>query len=231
MCTGGIARRERSCSSCSPGRSRPGGRFLDVGCGTGATGRWLAEHGDLVAVDFEPQALTLFGERHASIGLVAADAGRLPLADGRVRRCRLRHGPLPPVDREPAAVVRELGAGRAAGRRGVPVGAGREAPRPRPRPGDAHRASLLAPRARRLRDGGRADARAFDRRLLVPRPGGGGQVARRARRGRRATSTAMPVGSAGVLGGLASAERRLLAARRSSVRAHRRSQLVGRKAG
>ena len=58
------------------------GRFLDVGCGTGATGGWLAERGDLVAVDFEREALTLFGERHNSIGLVAADAGSLPLATG-----------------------------------------------------------------------------------------------------------------------------------------------------
>ena len=29
-----------------------GGRFLDVGAGTGATGAWLADHGDLVASDF-----------------------------------------------------------------------------------------------------------------------------------------------------------------------------------
>jgi ubiquinone/menaquinone biosynthesis C-methylase UbiE len=86
----------------------PGGRFLDVGCGTGATGGWLAERGDLVAVDFERQALTLFGERHNSIGLVAADAGELPLAadgfDAVVCVTVLCHRSI--VD--PAAVVREL---------------------------------------------------------------------------------------------------------------------------
>jgi ubiquinone/menaquinone biosynthesis C-methylase UbiE len=64
------------------GSLETGGRLLDVGCGTGATGGWLAQRGDLVAVDFELQALTLFDERHASVGLVAADAGHLPLAEG-----------------------------------------------------------------------------------------------------------------------------------------------------
>jgi ubiquinone/menaquinone biosynthesis C-methylase UbiE len=85
-----------------------GGRFLDVGCGTGATGGWLAERGDLVAVDFERQALALFGERHSSIGRVAADAGRLPFAadsfDAVVCVTVLCHRSIA----DPAAVVREL---------------------------------------------------------------------------------------------------------------------------
>ena len=38
---------------------RRGGRFLDVGAGTGATGAWLANHGDLVSSDFVPLALEL----------------------------------------------------------------------------------------------------------------------------------------------------------------------------
>jgi SAM-dependent methyltransferase len=84
------------------------GRFLDVGCGTGATGGWLAERGDLVAVDFEREALTLFGERHNSIGLVAADAGSLPLATGAfdvvVCVTVLCHRSIP----DPSTVVREL---------------------------------------------------------------------------------------------------------------------------
>ncbi|MGH9134801.1 MAG: class I SAM-dependent methyltransferase [Ilumatobacteraceae bacterium] len=86
----------------------PGGRFLDVGCGTGATGGWLGERGDLVAVDFEPQALTLFGERHSSIGVIAADAGGLPLAsdsfDAVLCVTVLCHRSIP----DPSAVVREL---------------------------------------------------------------------------------------------------------------------------
>ena len=86
----------------------PRGRFLDVGCGTGATGGWLGERGDVVAVDFELQALELYGERHVSIGLVAADAGRLPLAadafDVVICVTVLCHRSIA----EPAAVVREL---------------------------------------------------------------------------------------------------------------------------
>ena len=54
------------------------------------------------------EALTLFGERHNSIGLVAADAGRLPLAtdafDAVVCVTVLCHRSIA----EPAAVVREL---------------------------------------------------------------------------------------------------------------------------
>jgi SAM-dependent methyltransferase len=58
-----------------------GGRFLDVGCGTGATGAWLGERGRLVGVDFEPMALALHRERHPATVAVAADAAALPFAD------------------------------------------------------------------------------------------------------------------------------------------------------
>ncbi|MET0145411.1 MAG: class I SAM-dependent methyltransferase, partial [Ilumatobacteraceae bacterium] len=58
-----------------------GGRFLDVGAGTGATGAWLADRGELVAVDFEPLALTLHRERHPSSEVVSCDARTLPFAD------------------------------------------------------------------------------------------------------------------------------------------------------
>lgn len=57
-----------------------GGRFLDVGAGTGATGAWLGDHGDLVATDFFPLALELNRERHAAVGFVAADATKQPFA-------------------------------------------------------------------------------------------------------------------------------------------------------
>ena len=39
-----------------------GGRFLDVGAGTGATGAWLAEHGSLVASDFNIRLFDEFEE-------------------------------------------------------------------------------------------------------------------------------------------------------------------------
>ena len=58
-----------------------GGRFLDVGCGTGATGAWLSDHGRLVGADFEPIALTLLRERHPDVAGAAADAAALPFAD------------------------------------------------------------------------------------------------------------------------------------------------------
>ena len=59
-----------------------GGRFLDAGCGTGATGAWLADHGEVVALDAMPQALQLYGELHPAAGRVLGDLTRLPFADG-----------------------------------------------------------------------------------------------------------------------------------------------------
>lgn len=59
-----------------------GGRFLDAGAGTGATGAWLAASGTLVADDIEPAALALFDELHPGAQRVAADVGSLPFADG-----------------------------------------------------------------------------------------------------------------------------------------------------
>lgn len=62
----------------------PGGTFLDVGAGTGATGAWLADVGTLVAVDFEYEALAMSRHRHPTQLPVAADAGELPIADASV---------------------------------------------------------------------------------------------------------------------------------------------------
>lgn len=58
-----------------------GGTFLDAGAGTGATGAWLTEHGDVVASDFETEALRLYGDAHPEAGLVTADVTKLPFAD------------------------------------------------------------------------------------------------------------------------------------------------------
>ena len=59
---------------------RPGGRFLDVGGGTGATGAWLAEHGDLVVADIEPFAVDSYRQHHTVTGAVASDLNALPFA-------------------------------------------------------------------------------------------------------------------------------------------------------
>jgi ubiquinone/menaquinone biosynthesis C-methylase UbiE len=62
-------------------RLTPGGRFLDLGAGTGATGAWLADHGRLLAADVEPLALQLHRERHPASRIVACDARHLPFDD------------------------------------------------------------------------------------------------------------------------------------------------------
>ena len=59
-------------------------RILDAGCGTGATGAWLAEHGELVALDIEPAALKTFDELHPGATLVESGVDDIPLADASV---------------------------------------------------------------------------------------------------------------------------------------------------
>lgn len=62
-------------------RLTDGGRFLDAGGGTGATGAWMAERGTLVTADFEPRALAMNRELHpATAGFAAADVQALPFA-------------------------------------------------------------------------------------------------------------------------------------------------------
>ncbi len=64
-------------------RLAPGGRFLDAGGGTGATGSWMAGSGALVAADMIPGALATYRQRHPDlVGAAAADLARLPFADG-----------------------------------------------------------------------------------------------------------------------------------------------------
>lgn len=60
---------------------RPGGVFLDAGCGPGATGSWMADHGDVVGVDAEPLALGLYTEARPESSLCAASVDALPFAD------------------------------------------------------------------------------------------------------------------------------------------------------
>jgi SAM-dependent methyltransferase len=55
-----------------------GGRFLDVGGGTGATGAWLADRGQLVVADIEPSAVDSYRQHHTVAGAVAADLNALP---------------------------------------------------------------------------------------------------------------------------------------------------------
>ena len=43
---------------------RGSGRLLDAGCGTGATGAWLADYGSVTALDVEPTALAIYEELH-----------------------------------------------------------------------------------------------------------------------------------------------------------------------
>jgi SAM-dependent methyltransferase len=59
-----------------------GGRFLDAGSGTGATGAWMAEFGSLVATDLFTDALSIYTELHPeAIGGLAADLFQQPFAD------------------------------------------------------------------------------------------------------------------------------------------------------
>ncbi len=63
-------------------RLAPGGSFLDVGCGTGATGAWMEGHGSVVGCDIEPLAPSLYRGQHRSAGLAVADVSCLPFRAG-----------------------------------------------------------------------------------------------------------------------------------------------------
>lgn len=86
-----------------------GGRLLDAGGGTGATGAWLAERGTLVATDFEPDALGVYRTLHPdTAGVVAADVLAQPFAtdsfDAALCVTVLCHQSID----DPVAAVREL---------------------------------------------------------------------------------------------------------------------------
>ncbi|RAG86839.1 ubiquinone/menaquinone biosynthesis protein [Streptacidiphilus pinicola] len=90
---------------------RPGGRVLDLGCGTGHELAQLQADGfHAVGVDLSAELLRAGRERlHADghpVRLAVADGGRLPFADASFDGCRiervLQHVP------DPAAVLREV---------------------------------------------------------------------------------------------------------------------------
>ena len=86
----------------------PGGRFLDAGGGTGATGAWMGAIGRVVVADVEPLALQLARRTHPEADGAVSDVTRLPFADGSFDATLcvtvLCHELVP----DPAATVREL---------------------------------------------------------------------------------------------------------------------------
>lgn len=87
----------------------PGGRFLDAGGGTGATGAWMGQSGHVILADVELLAVQLARRDHPELGgATLADVTRLPFADGSFDATLcvtvLCHELVP----DPAATVREL---------------------------------------------------------------------------------------------------------------------------
>jgi SAM-dependent methyltransferase len=83
-------------------------RFLDAGCGTGATGAWIGEFASLSALDCAPEALKVYGERHPEAQLLEGDICNINLPDncmdGALCVTVLYHDRV----REPARALREL---------------------------------------------------------------------------------------------------------------------------
>ena len=150
-----------------------GGRFLDAGGGTGATGAWLADRGELVATDFVPLALDAYRTLHPRVGqFVAADVQRQPFADGSFDAALcvtvLCHQSIP----DPVVAVRELA--RVVRPGGVVClwePGVRRLRRAHDRVTHSARRFSLARPARRG-DASRSGDRAGDGRVLVPRAAG-----------------------------------------------------------
>ncbi|CAB4815124.1 MAG: methyltransferase domain-containing protein [Actinobacteria bacterium] len=83
-------------------------RFLDAGCGTGATGAWLADFGSVIALDTEPEALNLYCQAHPEAHMIHGDISAIDLPDDFVDAALcvtvLYHGEVT----DPAAAVREM---------------------------------------------------------------------------------------------------------------------------
>lgn len=85
---------------------------LDAGCGTGATGAWLARRHPVVGLDAERLAVELFARQHPGVALLTADVGRLPLRDRSVDAVLcvtvLCHRAIPDPDAAVGELVRVL---------------------------------------------------------------------------------------------------------------------------
>lgn len=83
-------------------------RFLDAGCGTGATGAWLTDLGFVIALDTEPEALNLYRQAHPDAQLIQGDISAIDLPDDFVDAALcvtvLYHGEVA----DPAVAVREM---------------------------------------------------------------------------------------------------------------------------
>ena len=62
-------------------RLRPGLRILDAGCGPGANYNWLSAYGEVVGIDYSPEAVRIANERHPQMEAVEADVTELPFED------------------------------------------------------------------------------------------------------------------------------------------------------
>lgn len=62
-------------------RLRPGLRILDAGCGPGANFDWLGSYGDVVGLDYSAEAIRLARQRHPATEAVEGDVTELPFAD------------------------------------------------------------------------------------------------------------------------------------------------------
>jgi SAM-dependent methyltransferase len=59
----------------------PGLRILDAGCGPGPNFDWLRPYGEVVGIDYSPEAIRLANARHPGTEAVQGDITDLPFAD------------------------------------------------------------------------------------------------------------------------------------------------------
>ena len=60
---------------------RPGGKFLDAGCGPGGNGAWLARHGSAFGIDLAGAGLRFVRERRPELSPAQASITALPFPD------------------------------------------------------------------------------------------------------------------------------------------------------